>query len=130
MVFFSFARWRFVFSKIRCLHRVSKNVPPSTCCNLDTHDPITIIFGRSVTGKVRKSYDVLLSCLAYLVLLHYLQKRKPRRQRTVHCASNTIQLLQRYRLRFHLNHAPPTVTIAERIDYKTYGVIQQHEYES
>jgi len=25
---------------------------------------------------------------------------------------------------------PPTVPMAERIDYKTYGVIQQHEYES
>ena len=35
------------------LHRVSKNVPPSTCYNLDIHDPITIIFGRSITEKVR-----------------------------------------------------------------------------
>jgi len=25
---------------------------------------------------------------------------------------------------------PPTVPISERIDYKTYGVIQQREYES
>ena len=25
---------------------------------------------------------------------------------------------------------PPTVPMAERIDYKTYGVIEQHEYES
>jgi len=31
-----------------------KNVPPSTCYNFDIHDPITIIFGRSVTDKVRK----------------------------------------------------------------------------
>jgi len=35
------------------LHRVSKNVPPSTCYNLDIHDPITITFGRNVTEKVR-----------------------------------------------------------------------------
>ena len=34
------------------IHCVSKNVPPLTCYNLDTHDPITIIFGRSVTKKV------------------------------------------------------------------------------
>jgi len=34
------------------LHRVSKNVPPPTCYDLDIHDPITIIFGRSVTKKV------------------------------------------------------------------------------
>ena len=27
--------------------------PPSTCYNLDIHDPITIIFGRNVTEKVR-----------------------------------------------------------------------------
>jgi len=26
--------------------------PPSTCYNLDIHDPITIIFGRSITEKV------------------------------------------------------------------------------
>ena len=30
-----------------------KNIPPLTCYNLDIHDPITIIFGRSVTKKVR-----------------------------------------------------------------------------
>jgi len=36
------------------LHRVSKNVPPSTCYNLYIHDPITTIFGRCVTEKVRK----------------------------------------------------------------------------
>jgi len=35
------------------LHRVLKNVPPSTCYNLDIHDPITIMFGRNVTGKVK-----------------------------------------------------------------------------
>ena len=31
------------------LHCVSKNVPPLTCYNVDIHDSITIIFGRSVT---------------------------------------------------------------------------------
>jgi len=30
-----------------------KNVQPLTCYNHDTHDPITIISGRSVTEKVR-----------------------------------------------------------------------------
>jgi len=42
------------------VHRVSKNVPPLTCYNLDTHDPITIIFGRSVTKKVRNQ---MMLCL-------------------------------------------------------------------
>jgi len=60
----------------RYIHRVSKNVPPTTCYNLviifqriclvlstnlalynffylfDIHEPITTIFGRSVTEKV------------------------------------------------------------------------------
>jgi len=35
------------------IHCVSKNVPPLTCCNLNVHDPIMTIFGRSVTKKVR-----------------------------------------------------------------------------
>jgi len=35
------------------MHCVSKNVPHLTCYSLDIHDPITIIFGRSVTKKVR-----------------------------------------------------------------------------
>jgi len=42
---------RFSRSTTSCL----KNVPPLTltCYNLDTHEPIAIIFGRSVTDKVR-----------------------------------------------------------------------------
>jgi len=30
-----------------------KNVPPLTCYNLDIRNPITTIFGRHVTKKVR-----------------------------------------------------------------------------
>jgi len=44
------------------IHCVSKNVPPLTCYNLDTHDPITIIFGRNVTENVRNQM-VLLNAL-------------------------------------------------------------------
>jgi len=47
----------------------------------------------------------------------------------VHFACNTVQLLQRYRLPFSWA-MPPTVPVAERIDYKTCGVIQQREHES
>ena len=36
----------------KLIHGVSKNVPPSTCYNLDIPNPITIIFGRRVTKKV------------------------------------------------------------------------------
>jgi len=47
----------------------------------------------------------------------------------VHCACNTVQLLQRYQVPFSWT-MPPIVSIGECIDYKTYGVIQQREYES
>jgi len=40
------------------LHRVSKNVPPSTCYNINIHDPITIIFGKNITGKAK--YHMML----------------------------------------------------------------------
>jgi len=54
-----------------------------------------------------KSYDALFSNITYLVLLHYLRNRKPRTDSAlVHAACNTVQLLQRYQLSFHLNHAP------------------------
>jgi len=42
--------WRFAGLTLYTL--CFKNVPPLTCYNLDIHDPITIIFGRIVTGKV------------------------------------------------------------------------------
>jgi len=34
------------------LHRVSKNIPPLSCYNLDIHGSITIIFGTSVPEKL------------------------------------------------------------------------------
>jgi len=42
------------------LYCVSRNVPPLTCYSLDIHDTITIIFGRSVTEKVRN--QTMLCC--------------------------------------------------------------------
>jgi len=41
--------WTFYFR----LYTVSEKRPHLTCYNLDIHDSITIIFGRSVTKKVR-----------------------------------------------------------------------------
>jgi len=35
------------------LHRVSKNVQRLTCCSVNIHNPIMVIFGRRVTEKVR-----------------------------------------------------------------------------
>ena len=34
------------------VHRVSKNVPPMTCYNFETHEQILIFFGRNITDKV------------------------------------------------------------------------------
>jgi len=62
-----------------------KNVSPLTCYNLDIHEPIAIIFGRSVTQKVRKQTmlcDALFSHIIYLVLQHYLAKEET--QKTTH----------------------------------------------
>jgi len=45
----------------------SQNVPPLTCYSVDVHDPITIIFGRSVDKKLRnQTIDVLFSRRTYL----------------------------------------------------------------
>ena len=64
------------------LHRVSKNVPPSTCYNLDIHDPITIIFGRSVTEKARNQTMLCFPTSHIYCFCITLQNRKPRRQCT------------------------------------------------
>jgi len=91
-------------------HRVSKNVPPSTCYNLDTHDPITIIFGRSVAEKVRNQTMLCFPTSPIsIALLHYLRNKKPRlRQYSgVLCMqhSPTAAALSLYR-RFLDNHFP------------------------
>ena len=43
-----------------------KNVPPLTCYNLDKHEPITIIFGRNVTEKVRNHNMVLCFPISHI----------------------------------------------------------------
>ena len=43
----------FTYCMYYTVHRVSKNVPPLTFYSLDLRNPIRIIFGRSVTEKVR-----------------------------------------------------------------------------
>jgi len=84
-----------------------ENVPHLTCYNLDVHDPITIIFGRSVNEKVR-SDDALFTHITYLVLQHLTCERgKPEDSALVHCACNTVQLLERFRRHFS-GTVPPT----------------------
>ena len=80
------------------VHRVSKNVPPLTCYSLDIHNPITIIFRRSVTEKVKKirryfAFPPHLSSASALPC----EIGNPEDSALVHCACNTVQLLQRSR---------------------------------
>jgi len=68
--------WTFYF----WFYTVSEKRPHLTCYNLDIHDLITIIFGRSVTKKVRNQI-VLCFATTYLVVLHYLVKQETQKLR-------------------------------------------------
>ena len=107
------------------VHCVSKNVSPFTDYSLDEiHDPITIIFGRSVTGKSKESEGALFSHLSYLVLQHYLAKEET--QKTAHwCIVRATQSNCCSALDFLSPEPCPQQPRAEHIDYKMYGVIQQ-----
>ena len=60
------------------IHCVSKNVPPLTCYNLDTHDLITIVFARSVTKKVRNQTRLCFPTSPIYWFCTTLWNRKPR----------------------------------------------------
>ena len=76
-----------------------KKVPPSSCYNLDIHDPITMIFDREVLRK-----SEIPPHLSSVSALPY-EKGNPDDSTLVHCACNTVQLLQRFRIRLFLNNA-------------------------
>jgi len=114
------------------IHSVSKNVPPSTCYNLDIHDPITVIFSRNVTEKVRNhkcsvfpphlSSASALPCeignpedsaLGVLYMQH----------------SPTSAALTALLTSFLVNYAPNS-PYGRKHWLQDLGVIQQHEYES
>jgi len=83
------------------LYCVSKNVPPLTFYNLGTHNPIAIIFGRSVTRKIRNH-----------TMLCFPTSGNPEDSVLELCACNTVQLLQRSRLPFFwtMPHKSPKLT--------------------
>ena len=64
----------------QCVYTVSQNTSHLwLCCNLDTHDPITIIFSRSVTKKVRN--QMMMLCFPTSTVYCFcttLQNSKPR----------------------------------------------------
>jgi len=48
------------------IHRVSKNVPPLACYNIDTHEWILIFFRRNVTDKVGNQKTLYYTTLSNL----------------------------------------------------------------
>ena len=60
------------------VHRVSKNVPPLICYNLDIHSSIMIIFGASVTQKVGNQNMFYFPTLPSLCFCTTCGNRKPK----------------------------------------------------
>jgi len=69
-----------------------KHVLRTTCYNLDIHDPITVIFGRTVSDKVR-NHTMLFSDLTYSASVLPCKIGKPQNAALLHCAGNTVQCL-------------------------------------
>jgi len=78
------------------IHCVSKkNFPPLTCCNLHIHDPNTIIFGSSVTKKVRNQIMLCLPTSPASASALACERGNLEDGALVHCSCNTVQLLER-----------------------------------
>jgi len=75
-------------------------VPPFTCYNFDTHNPITIIFGRSVAEKVRNQTMVCFPTSPFSSFCITLRNRKPRKQRTGALCMQHSPTPAAYRLHF------------------------------
>jgi len=91
------------------LHRVSKNVPPSTCYNLDVHDPIMIIFGGSVTEKVGNQMMLCFPTSPILCFCITMRNQKARIQRTGALCVQHSPAAAALSTSFLLNHAPNTM---------------------
>jgi len=101
-------------SHIFCyIHRVSKNVPPSTCYNLDIHDPITIVFGRNVTEKVVNHMMLCFSTSRVICFCITLRNRKPGRQRTGALCVQHSPTAAALSTSFLLNHASNMRTVLQ-----------------
>jgi len=83
-----------------------KNVPPSTCYNLDIHDPITIIFSSNVTEKVRNQMMLYFPTSPVQCFCITLRNRKPTRQRTGALCMQHSPTAAALSISYILNHAP------------------------
>jgi len=108
------------------LHCVSKNVPPSTCYNLDIHDPITICSAQVLLRKqeIRRCFGFPphLSSASALPC----ETGNPEDSALVHCIARATQ---RSRLSFS-SSMPPNSTELNALITRFMGHIQQREYES
>jgi len=83
-----------------------KTFPPLTSYDLDIHNPITIIFGRSVTEKVRNQTMLCFPTSPILCFCITLQNRKPRRLCTVVLYVQHSPTAAALLTSFLLSHAP------------------------
>ena len=82
-----------------------------TCYSLNIHDPITILFGRSVTEKVRNQTMPCFPTLPIWCFSITLQKRKPRRQRTGALCMQHSSTASALSTSFILNHVPKSTKL-------------------
>jgi len=85
---------------------VSKSVPHLTCYNIDIHDPIAVIFGRSVSEKVDNQTMLCFPTSPIWWFCFTLRKRKPRRQLTGALCVQHSPTAAALSTSFLLNHAP------------------------
>ena len=90
------------------------------CYNLDMHDPIAIIFGRSVAEEAENQMMHCFPTLTYLVLQHYLVKEET--QKAAHwCIVRATQSNCCSALDFLSPEPCSRQPRAERIDYIDLG---------
>ena len=83
-----------VGSRNHVLHRVSKNVPPLACYNVDAHEWILIFFGGNVTDKVGNQKTLYYATLSNLCFYTTWQNAETRKSHftQLDCVTHTMHL--------------------------------------
>ena len=74
----------------------------STCDDLDVHDPITIIFGRSVTEKVGNQTMLCFPTSSICASALPCEIRNPEDSALALCACNIIQMMHGCKWNIHI----------------------------
>jgi len=112
-----------------CIHCVSTNVTHLTCYYLDLHDPLKIIFSRSIAEKARNHTMLCFPTSPRLVLQHYLAKEETQKRAHYALCVQNSQPAAALSTSFVLNHGPNSPDMSALIT-RLWGVIHQREYES